>query len=268
MPDFLCTPSVAIFVLGDGPLVATAVHDGHAVRADLEPLFALSEAERLREEDPFTSRWTEIAPTRIIAGRSRFEFDLNRPREKAIYRKPEDAWGLNVWRKPLSAEDIATSLAVYDAFYATAHVVLSTLVARFGRVVVLDLHTYNHRRQGPTCAPADAKDFPDVNVGTGTLDRMLWGPLVDRFMHDLSAFDFLGRRLDVRENVCFQGGNFSAWLHREFSGRVCSLAIEFKKFFMDEWTGQPDEGQLVAIREALASTLPGILRELRDVGHA
>ena len=39
---------------GPGPIVATAVHDGHAVRDDIEPFFKLSAPERLREEDPFT----------------------------------------------------------------------------------------------------------------------------------------------------------------------------------------------------------------------
>ena len=29
-------------------------------------LFALSDADRLREEDPFTGHWTSIAPTRLI----------------------------------------------------------------------------------------------------------------------------------------------------------------------------------------------------------
>ncbi len=37
------------------PVVATAIHDGHEVRPDLLKHFALSEDERLREEDPHTS---------------------------------------------------------------------------------------------------------------------------------------------------------------------------------------------------------------------
>ncbi|MBA3313269.1 MAG: N-formylglutamate amidohydrolase [Planctomycetota bacterium] len=262
------TPPIATFVLGDSPIVAAAVHDGHAVRAEIEPLFALNELERLREEDPYTGRWTEVAATRVVAGRSRFEFDLNRPRDQEIYRRPEDAWGLHVWKDALPDDAVAASLSAYDSFYAVLRTVLSGLVERHGNVVVLDLHTYNHRRAGPECAAADSAGFPEVNVGTGTLDHVKWGSLVDHFMRDLSAFDDLGRRLDVRENVCFQGGNLSRWIHEEFAGKVCSLAIEFKKFFMDEWTGVADERQVILIREALASTLPGLLRELRDADHA
>ena len=71
---------------GEGPLVATAVHAGHAVRDNVFAQLALDDGERLREEDPFTDAWMEIAPIRVVALRSRFEVDLNRPREKAVYR--------------------------------------------------------------------------------------------------------------------------------------------------------------------------------------
>ena len=39
---------------------------------------SISDDDRRREEDPFTSRWTTVAPNRIIPQRSRFEVDLNR----------------------------------------------------------------------------------------------------------------------------------------------------------------------------------------------
>ena len=35
---------------------------------------------------------------RIIVNRSRFEVDINRPRDKAVYITPEDAWGLHIWK--------------------------------------------------------------------------------------------------------------------------------------------------------------------------
>ena len=34
--------------LGDGPLVATAIHEGHAVREEIEPHFLLTETDRQR----------------------------------------------------------------------------------------------------------------------------------------------------------------------------------------------------------------------------
>ena len=248
---------------GDGPLVAAAIHDGHRVRGEVAPLLALSEADRLREEDPFTAGWTTVAPTRILGLRSRFEVDLNRPREKAVYLTPEDAWGLRVWRAPPQPETIARSLEAYDAFYAEVEDLFRELANRHGSFLVLDLHSYNHRRKGPEAPPADPAANPQVNVGTGTMpDRQRWARIVDTFMRELAAFDFPGERLDVRENVRFRGGAFGAWTHRTFPDNACVLSIEFKKFFMDEWTGEPDPVLLEAIREALGSALPSTLREL------
>jgi len=247
---------------GHGPIVATAIHDGSAIRPELETLVALSEPDRRREEDPHTGIWTTVAPTRVIGLQSRFEVDFNRPREKAVYVKPDDAWGLNVWKKPLSEDCIGRSLSVYDAFYDEMRGLLHRLVQRYGRVVVLDLHSYNHRREGTDGPVADPRENPEINIGTGTMDRARWAPLVDRFIVELRNFDFLGRRLDVRENVRFRGGHFPTWIHSEFPQSVCVLSVEVKKFFMNEWTGEPDRLQVKTITRALKSTVWGIHEEL------
>ena len=124
-----CTQNMEV-VSGNGPIVATAIHDGHQVRTDLKDIMFISEKDRLREEDPFTGEWTPVASNRIIGTHSRFEVDLNRPREKAVYIKPEDAWGLHVWEKTPTQNQIANSLAEYDAFYNEVHKVLSDLEHR------------------------------------------------------------------------------------------------------------------------------------------
>ncbi len=133
---------------GEGRIVAAAIHDGHSVREEIVSMFALNDAERLREEDPETGRWAEVAPTRIVGLRSRFEVDLNRPREKAVYIRPEDAWGLAVWRETPSAGLVQRSLESYDAFYREVKQLFSRLERRYGRFVLYDIHTYNHRREG------------------------------------------------------------------------------------------------------------------------
>ena len=70
--------------IGERPLVAVALHHGHDLRPEVRQFVALSDEERLREEDPYTGRWAELASTRFIVHRSRFEMDLNRPRPKAV----------------------------------------------------------------------------------------------------------------------------------------------------------------------------------------
>lgn len=247
---------------GNGSLVATAIHDGHEIRDEVAEIIALSETARLREEDPFTSHMTTIAETRLIVSQSRFEVDLNRPREKAVYLEPKDSWGLQVWKSKPSPALIKRSLEEYDAFYNTVYQLFSELQHRFKRFVVFDIHSYNHHRDGMDKPAADPTLNPEVNIGTGTMNREYWAPIIERFISDLRAFDFLGRHLDVRENVKFKGGNFPRWIHEKFPNSACAISIEFKKFFMNEWTGELIKTELSAIRDALKSTVPGIMETL------
>lgn len=248
---------------GDGPLIAAAIHDGHVVRPEVEEAVALAPAQRLREEDPFTGEWTNVAETRIVGRRSRFEVDLNRPPDQAVYLKPEDAWGLDVWRQAPQPTIIDRSLKQYDRFYEEVARVLDRKTEQYGRFVVYDLHSYNHRRGGPDAEPEEAELNPEVNIGTGTMDRQRWGPVVDAFIDTLRSVDFMGRRLDVRENVKFSGGYFVEWIHSNYPDSGCGLAIEFKKIFMDEWTGEPYPDVVRAVRHALEATVPPVLNALR-----
>ena len=237
---------------GDSPLMAAALHDSGAVRAEVAAVLKLDAQQRCYEEDPYTAAWTAIAPTRIIAGRSRFEFDLNRPRDTAVYLNAADAWGLDCWHSPPAPEMVARSLAAYDDFYAHLRLLLERLLVRHERVVVFDLHSFNHRRDGREAPPADPADKPEINLGTRSMDRAFWAPVVDSWLRAMCDYNYLDRRLDVRENVNFFGGHFPTWIHAQFPRRVCVLAVEVKKFFMDEWTGELDERQHDAIGKALA----------------
>ncbi|HHH46566.1 MAG TPA: N-formylglutamate amidohydrolase [Thiotrichales bacterium] len=248
--------------IGDGPVIATAIHAGHEVRRELLPFLALDEATRAREEDPYTDFLVKVVPSWIVFRRSRFEVDVNRPREEAVYTRPEMAWGLQLWKRPLPETEIERSLEEYDRFYAELERVLRLLEQRHGCFVVFDIHSYNHRRRGPHAPPDDPRMNPDVNVGTGSMDRRRCGPVVERFMRDLRAYDFMGRHLDVRENVKFRGRQLAQWIHRRFPDSACVLAIEFKKIFMDEWTGVADVERLEELRRALESTLPGLMAVL------
>lgn len=248
----------------DAPVVAVALHNGHAVRPSLENRFGIRAETRLQEEDPYTGMWTDIADIGIVTTRSRFEVDLNRPREKAVYLEPADAWGLPVWNQPLPPDELRTSLAEYDAFYAMLFKRLKALEQKFGHFFIYDLHSYNHRRDGADAPPADPQENPEVNIGTGTMDRHHWAPVVDGLIDDLRKANVLGRHLDVRENIKFKGGGFPAFVHRHFPKTGCAVAIEFKKFWMDEWNGTYDPAQHTALHTALASTVGGVRKRLEE----
>jgi hypothetical protein len=255
---------VYIAFLGSGPLVATAIHDGHYVRPEVAAILAIDEETRLREEDPFTGLLTLAVPTRIIGMRSRFEMDLNRPRDKAVYLTPDDAWGLAVWKSPPPRALVERSLAAYDSFYADVRKVLESRIAAYGGFVVLDLHSYNHRRLGPEAPAAGAGGNPEINVGTGSVDRVRWGSVIDEFMEGVwSSRMSAGSRLDVRENIKFLGGTFSTWINQTFSGKGVAIAVEFKKIFMDEWSGICDYSVLADLRRALSVGSAAALRQFQ-----
>jgi len=248
--------------LGDGPVVGVATHAGHEMRPELLSQLAIDEATRIREEDPYTDFWTLACHSQIVARRSRFEIDLNRPLEEAICVQPEDCWNLKVWDAPIGQAAMERSRAEHRAFYDMFEEVLRRIERRYGKFVIYDIHSFNHRRAGPHAAPADPAANPEVNVGTGTLDRSRWGPLVDQFITDLREFDFVGDHLDVRENVNFRGRHLAEFVHRTFPENGCVLAVEVKKFFMDEWTGVGSPEHINAMLEALRATIPGVVSAL------
>ncbi|WP_410769489.1 N-formylglutamate amidohydrolase [Endobacterium cereale] len=248
---------------GSSPIIATAIHEGHSVRTDLADQYALMSDERLREEDPYTAYTICDVQNRVTFHRSRFEVDLNRNRDGAIYLSPEQAWGLRVWSGVLPPEFIEASLQIHDAYYETLKTTLRGIERQFGRFVLLDVHSYNHRRDGREAAPTEQASAPDINIGTFSMDRQRWTPVVDALIAHLTSFEIDGRPIDVRENVAFQGkGEQTRFVHEHFPNSGCAIAIEFKKFFMDEWTGEPDVEILDQLRNMISTAVPVLEKAL------
>ena len=240
---------------GPGPIIATAIHDGTELRDEVAAVMKLGDADRLREEDPFTAQAILDVPTHIIVHRSRFEFDLNRGTDGAVYETPEQSWGLEVWDGAPDKSLVEESLALHAAYYRMLGGLLDDIASRHDRFVLIDVHSYNHRRDGPDGEPTDPAKAPDINIGTFSMPREEWAFLLDPLIEAMRGFDFNGRRLDVRENIAFQGkGEQTRFVHNRYPGRGCAIALEFKKFFMDEWSGEPDQAELAAMRRFIAFT--------------
>lgn len=246
------------------PLIGTAIHNGHALRDEVAAVMGLDDAGRLREEDPFTEYTIRDVPNRVVFHRSRFEIDLNRGADGAVYLTPEQAWGLDVWRQHPGDALVRSSLDIHANYYGMLGEMLRGIVAEHGRFVLLDIHSYNHRRNGPEADPTPEADAPQINIGTISMDRARWAHVVDPFMESLRSHSFRGRPMDVRENIAFQGkGEQTRFVHANFPETGCAIAIEFKKFFMDEWTGEPDFEALSAMRAMITASLPVLLASLR-----
>ena len=93
-----------------------------------------------------------------------------------------------------------------------------------------------------------------------------WAPVVEAFTASMEAQEVAGHRLDVRENVKFEGRALVWWVHERYEGVGVCLALEFKKTFMEEWTGEVDQDHLDQLRRALTATHGPVLAALKQVG--
>lgn len=249
-------------VLGEGPVIAAAIHDGHEMRSSLERHLAIDEDGRRRDEDPMTGLLTSVGDVRLRVKTSRFQVDLNRARERALSTDPADTWGVRFWKGPLPQEEIDQSLAAHARFYKMMHALIDAVVERHGCALLLDIHSYNHRREGARAAAADPEDNPDIDLGVTTLDRTRWGSVVKRFGEALRATHVGGREPDVRENVRYpDGGHFPECLYARYGSPLCAITLEYKKIYMDEWTAQTDIDVIEAFRAGLERAVDAVRGE-------
>lgn len=246
------------------PLLVMAIHNGHLVMRDSQPHLSIDEFRRLHEEDPYTEFLADIASNTIVNYSSRFEVDINRPRDRSIYKQPDWAWGLKVWQENVPEKVYRRIYKNYDDFYGWLKQITDTLIDRHGYFLVYDIHTYNHKRQGPAGPEANPAENPEINIGTGKWGTGNWRSVSAKFCQMLSDYKHLGRSLDVRENIKFKGGFLSDWVHKNYGNKAFVLAIEFKKFFMDEWSGAVDIMQLKELKKAIAGTVPEMLKIAKE----
>jgi len=253
--------------LGDGPVLATAVHAGHDVRPELLERLALSDAARRREEDPMTGVWAEVADDVFRCNVSRFEVDLNRSPQTAVYRCPDDAWGLQVWKEPPTEAMVERSMQMHRRFYAFMKRRIEFLIERHGSVLLLDVHSYNHRRGGPDARPAPAQSNPDIDLGVTTVDGYRFEAVTETLLRELPQTTAGGRRLDVRANIRFpDGGYWPEWVFANYFEEVCTVTLEYKKIYVDEWSGAANLAIVEDLRrglEAAVAAARGALRGAR-----
>lgn len=225
------------------PLVTTAIHAGHELSDQIAQNCSLSSKLRLMEEDPFTDQMAVLFPNHITVQSSRFLVDLNRIREKSVYLKPEDCWGLPINRDFLDAHLLGKLYGEYDEFYKLIDVFFDKLFALrkanklSGPIYVLDLHSYNHRRNGPNAKADPQAQNPDIIIGRNNLNHIHYDK-VDKLRYLLDGKPLGDMKIDCRCDVKFPGGHFSRHLNSRYPDQVICIAIELKKIFMDEHSGE------------------------------
>ena len=228
------------------PYVCGAVHDGHQFRRELWENCIHTEYERWFEEDPATKEMIQTHPIVISGMDSRFEYDLNRAPESAIY---EDAWGKQLWKHPLSDVMKQKSLAKHTNFYKVVHALIEKLEEKFNVSIVYDMHSYNWKRW--------EREVPTFNLGTGNVDNERFGKTIELWRNMLSEIKLPnGIAASSKINDTFQGnGYFLKYITQHFSNTLV-LATEVKKIYCDEINQIMFPEVVSAIEHALKTLVP------------
>ena len=209
------------------PYVCTAIHDGHNFRKELADNIIHSDYERWYEEDPKTLDFISSFPIVIAGMDSRFEYDLNRGPETAIY---EDAWGKPVWKKPLTQEEKDYSLAKHTNFYRVVEALVAKLEQLFKACIVYDIHSYNYKRH--------EIDTPLFNVGTERIDNRKYATIKKAYLKGLESIELPSIQNLTTENVIFYGRGYLLQFITERFENSLVFATEIKKVYCDENTGE------------------------------
>lgn len=204
--------------------VCGAVHDGTHFRKDLWDNCTHSYYERWFEEDPATKRMIESHPIVIAGLDSRFEYDLNRAPESAIY---EDAWGKKLWKTPLSTSEKTKSLTKHHNFYSVVKALMTKLETLHEICIVYDMHSYNKERWN--------REVPVWNLGTSNVDNERFGNDIEIWRHSLENMPLPnGIKSTAKINDTFFGnGYFLKFITNNFKNTLV-LATEIAKVYCDE----------------------------------
>lgn len=236
--------SFTLKIDGYVPYVCGAVHDGHQFRKGLWDNCLHSEYDRWYEEDPETKNMVISHPILIAGCDSRFEYDLNRDPENAVFDK---AWGKQLWKNPLPESEKQKSLEKHINFYRVVHALISKLEEKFGVCIVYDMHSYNWKRWD--------REVPTWNLGTANIDNNRFGAEVESWRVVLASIELPhGIKQTAKVNDTFQGnGYFLKFITQNFQNTLV-LATEIAKVYCDEYQ-QVIYPEVVAAVEAQLQTL-------------
>lgn len=226
--------------------VCAAVHDGHQFRKELWNNCLHTEYERWYEEDPKTKAMVASHPIVIAGCDSRFEYDLNRDPENAVF---ETAWGKQLWKTPLPEAQKQKSLQKHANFYKVVHALMSKLEEKFGVCIVYDMHSYNWQRWD--------REVPTWNLGTSQIDNARFGKQVTLWQQALASIVLPHNiKQTSKVNDVFKGnGYFLKYITNNFSNTLV-LATEIAKVYCEEYQQIIYLEVVAAVEKQLRTLLP------------
>ena len=228
------------------PFICAAIHDGHQFRQELWNNCLHTEYDRWYEEDPETKQMIDTQPIVLAGIDSRFEYDLNRPPEEAVF---ETAWGKQLWKNPLLAEMKQISLDKHHNFYRVVHALISQLEFKSVNCVVYDMHSYNWQRWD--------REVPTWNLGTTNINNERFGTMVEIWRQSLSNIQ-LQNNIKSTANIndtFFGNGYFLKYITSHFKNTLV-LATEIAKVYCDEYQQIIYPEVVESVRAALQLKIP------------
>ena len=205
--------------------ICGAVHDGNQFRKELWDNCLHSAYDRWYEEDPETKNMVLSHPILIAGCDSRFEYDLNRPPDEAVF---ETAWGKPLWRAPLPKDQRLRSVQKHSNFYKVVHALVHKIESLFEICVVYDMHSYNWQRWD--------REVPTWNLGTSNVDNSRFGKTIELWRDSLSEMKLpndLRSTADIN-NTFYGNGYFLKFITNNFKNTLV-LATEIAKVYCDEY---------------------------------
>lgn len=236
------------------PYVCGAVHDGHQFRKELWDNCLHTEYERWYEEDPCTKQMVQSHPIVIAGLDSRFEYDLNRPPETAVF---DTAWGKQLWQHPIPGKQKQKSLEKHSKFYQVVKALIAKLEELHSKVIVFDMHSYNWKRWD--------REVPVWNLGTVNIDNTRFGDTVESWEKKLGSIA-LPHEIAATTGInnTFQGnGYFLRYITHSFDNTLV-LATEISKIYCDELTGVIFPEVVMAVEKQLKELIPLQAKEFEE----
>ena len=236
------------------PYVCAAIHNGHQFRKSLWDHCLHTEYERWYEEDPCTQQMVQSHPIVISGLDSRFEYDLNRPPEEAVF---DTAWGKQLWKRPLSQTERDVSLKKHHNFYRVVRALFSKLESLHNKVITFDMHSYNWKRWD--------REVPTWNLGTTNIDHDRFGGIAESWRDKLGTITLPhGIPSTAAINDTFYGnGHFLKSITKNFKNTLV-LATEISKIYCDELTGVIFPEVLRSVNDQLKDLIPLQAKEFQE----
>lgn len=239
------------------PYVCAAVHDGHQFAHDLWENCLHTAHDRWYEEDPCTGTMISDLPITLIAHDSRFEYDLNRDPDHAVY---DTAWGKELWRMPLSRKRKQQSLQKHENFYRVVGALVQKLEELYVATIFYDMHSYNWKRWD--------REVPVFNIGTTNVDEDQFRVAIMQWQDILQDLSLpIDQNVDCTINDVFKGNGYFLKYVTANSKNTLVLATEISKIYCDEETGVIYREVVEAVRSQLQYYIKAHAHRFYDRHH-